>query len=568
MNALRSYFNRIQGRLLAAFMTGFVGTIAIYWVADQSFDQFTDQVTQRIDDLTRRTQIAAEFESVVADQVAQGQRLLLVFDTTAVEDLDSLAAQARSLHTAYVALPNLTDVERKQLDRVRVLHTRLTRDYDAVAALVAQGNTGAAVDRLKQVDPTIQEFRANHRAVKAGELAAVDQASASFRASVAQRQGVLLLLLGVSTVIGILFAYFTLYTIEKPLNRLVLAANQFGAGDLTVSVNGRMPEEFAVLAGAFTGMAGRIRTIVGETVETANRISASASDLSSVSEEVAASSGEVSTAMVDITSGAEEQALGLRTADEALKLMQRRATEIDQAAEQVRSVSGQIGDVAKGKRIDIGRAIGMLLEVREVVRLTSREVTELKRGSDNITAFVETIQGIARQTNLLALNAAIEAARAGEHGRGFGVVADEVRKLADGSARAADEVATSVRRIRSQIEAVASTMDAGYTKVSGVEEVAMGAQAAFEEIVAAVALVGGAAACVESAANENRKAVATVEQNVRAVGAAAESHAASAQQVSAAAEEQSAATEELSAASVELLHAAEHLKGLVSEFRT
>ena len=319
MNALRSYFNRIQGRLLAAFMIGFIGTLAIYRVADQSLDDFTQQVTQRIDDLTLRTQIAARFEGVVADQIAQGQRLLLLSDAAALEELDSIADEARALHTAYLEVPTLTDVERNQLDRVRVLHTRLTREYDEVAALVAQGNATGALERLRQLEPTIQELRANHRAVKAGELTAVDQASAEFRASVAERQGFLLLLLGVSTVIGILFAYFTLYTIEKPLHRLVIAADQFGSGDLTVSVNGRMPEEFRVLAGSFTGMAARIRTIVGETVETANRITASASDLSSVSEEVAASSGEVSTAMVDITSGAEEQALGLRTADDALK---------------------------------------------------------------------------------------------------------------------------------------------------------------------------------------------------------------------------------------------------------
>jgi methyl-accepting chemotaxis protein len=568
MKALRSYFNRIQGRLLTAFMTGFIGTLAIYWVASQSLDAFTDQVTERIEALTSRTRIAAEFEATAADQMAVGQRLILGADASAVAELDSIAGLARTLHNDYLKVTGLTEGERSQLARIRALHTRLTRAYQDVAGVMVAGDVAAAAALLRATEPTVQELRALNRGIRAGELTAVDQMSIAFRATVADRQGLLLLLLGISTLIGILFAYYTLYTIEKPLHRLVLAANQFGAGDLTVAVNGRMPEEFHVLAGAFTGMAGRIRTIVGETVETANRITASASDLSSVSEEVAASSGEVSTAMVDITNGAEEQALGLRMADDALKLMQQRATEIDQAADQVRNVSAQIGEVAKGKRIDVGRAIGMLLEVREVVRLTSREVNELKRASDNITTFVESIQGIARQTNLLALNAAIEAARAGEHGRGFGVVADEVRKLADGSARAADEVATSVRRIRSQIESVASTMDAGYAKVSGVEEAAMGAQAAFEEIVAAVALVGGAAACVESAANENRKAVGTVEQNVRAVGAAAESHAASAQQVSAAAEEQSAATEELSAASVELLHAAERLKELVSGFRT
>src|SRR5690606_10086083 len=155
---LRSYFNRIQGRLLAAFMTGFVGTLAIYWVADQSLDQFTDQVTRRIDSFNERTQLAAAFESIVSDQISHGQRLLFDADAEALEALDSLAAAARSIHGSYLALPGLTEVERNQLDRIRVLHTRLTREYGAVASLVAEGNTTAAVERLRRLDPTVQEL--------------------------------------------------------------------------------------------------------------------------------------------------------------------------------------------------------------------------------------------------------------------------------------------------------------------------------------------------------------------------------------------------------------------------
>jgi methyl-accepting chemotaxis protein len=209
----------------------------------------------------------------------------------------------------------------------------------------------------------------------------------------------------------------------------------------------------------------------------------------------------------------------------------------------------------------------MLLELREVVQSSSTEVNALERASERISTFVDTIQGIARQTNLLALNAAIEAARAGEHGRGFAVVADEVRKLADGSARAADEVDSTVRQIREQIDAFVSTMERGFARVAGVEETSKGAEAAFEEIIAAVEQVREAARSVVQAADSNRTAFETVDDAVRNVGAAAESHAASAEQVSAAAEEQSAATQEMSASSVELLMSADKLKELVSGFQ-
>jgi methyl-accepting chemotaxis protein len=314
-------------------------------------------------------------------------------------------------------------------------------------------------------------------------------------------------------------------------------------------------------------MADRFRNIVGETVSAAQKIGSSAHDLSSISEQVAASSGQVSTAMVGITSGAEEQAHGLRTVNEALEDIRRRAEEIDSSTDRVRDLSEQIRSLAEQKRLDIGRALSMLLELRQVVQSSRQEVTALEQASFTITNFVETIQGLARQTNLLALNAAIEAARAGEHGRGFAVVAEEVRKLADGSARAADEVATTVQHIRRQIESVVKTMEVGSTKVADVEQASLGAERAFEDIVEAVAEVREAAAVVAAAADDNQRAVHSVEQAVHTVGVTAESHAASAQEVSAAAEQQSAATQEMSAASVELLTAAEKLKDLVSGFK-
>jgi methyl-accepting chemotaxis protein len=565
MIELRGYFDRIQGRLLGALLIGFAGTLATFLIATISLDEFTNHVNDRVEVLQQRTDLALNYEAVVTDQLEAGAQFLLSGTPALRTQFDTLAGQARQLHSRYGALHDLSETEQSQLDRIGALHDRLTQ---AIFESGGQLSAEQAAAQLSALQPSLRELRAQIRGLNSGEVRKAEQASIAFRTASADRQRLLLFVLAASVMIALFFAYHTLSAIERPLTRLVTAANQFGAGDLTVSVNGKMPQEFRLLATSFTSMAERFRTVVGETVATANRITASASDLSSVSEEVAASSGEVSTAMIDITNGAEEQALGLRSVDEALRTMRSRAVEIDDASNEVRAISGHIGELASNKRRDIGRAITMLREVREIVHDAGQEVAELQRASARITAFVETIQGIARQTNLLALNAAIEAARAGEHGRGFAVVADEVRKLADGSSRAADEIDVAVRQVRRQIEDAAATMDRGVTQVSGVEDVSRSAEIAFEEILEGVERVRAAATSVEVAADENRSAVFSVEENVRAVGATAESHAASAQEVSAAAEEQSAATEELSAASVELLHAAERLKELVSGFRT
>ncbi|HEX2166921.1 MAG TPA: HAMP domain-containing methyl-accepting chemotaxis protein, partial [Longimicrobiales bacterium] len=456
---------------------------------------------------------------------------------------------------------------RSQLHSIRDEHVATIEALQEAQVDLLAGDPATAERVIRALEPTLRGLRARIRGVTLAELEALSDQTNAFDERVDTQETNLAIILVISLLISLLFAKLTLRAIERPLGGLVMAANQFGGGDLNVSVNGRMPDEFRVLAGAFTGMADRIRGVVGETVATANRIGQSASDLSSISEEVAASSGEVSTAMIGITNGAEEQAFGLGTVDQALEKMREGATQIEDSSRRVVELSSQIGDLATTKREDIGSALSMLLELREVVRVSAKEVRSLERASEKISTFVGTIQGVARQTNLLALNAAIEAARAGEHGRGFAVVADEVRKLADGSARAAQEVDTTVTQIREQIDSFISTMETGFSRVAGVEETSRGAEAAFEEILAAVEQVAEAAHRVVESAETNRTAFETVEDAVRNVGAAAESHAASAEEVSAAAEEQSAATEEMSAASVELLMSADRLKELVSGFK-
>ncbi|HUF49932.1 MAG TPA: methyl-accepting chemotaxis protein [Longimicrobiales bacterium] len=568
MNRIRAYFDRIQGRLIAALTLGALGMVVIFVISTRSVDRFTRDIGEELDRLQDRVMRMSQVETTITDQINRAEEFLITRDTAALNESVRLAARAQEEQNSIAGDSVGFSVEAvRELPVIRNVHTQTVIVTQEAQRDVTLGNEQAAVDRIREMAPRMRELRARIRRVNLAELQQLGaQIDAFERSAAAQRRGLWVVLL-VSLIVAGVLGYYTFQAIERPLNRLVAAANQFGTGDLNVAIDGRMPDEFRVLANAFTGMADQFRVIVGETVRTANKISQSASDLSSISEEVAASSGEVSTAMIGITNGAEEQAFGLRTVDEALERMRDGASAIEDSSHQVVELSSHIRELSERRRQDIGNALAMLLELREVVQSSGHEVRALEQASEKISAFVGTIQGIARQTNLLALNAAIEAARAGEHGRGFAVVADEVRKLADGSARASYEVDTTVSQIREQIDSFVRTMDRGFSRVAGVEETSKSAEAAFEEILAAVEQVRDAADRVVHAADTNRSAFETVDDAVRNVGAAAESHAASAQQVSAAAEEQSAATQEMSAASVELLMAADKLKELVSGFR-
>ena len=566
MNRIRAYFDRIQGRLLAALAPGALAMLVLFVVSTTTSRRIVEDLADQMESLRTRINLASELEGAVNDQVNAAQQYLIDRDPAALDSALLHAQKAQQLQSLLFT-EDTTGTVTQQVQRLRGDH-RLTIDaLDRAGSQLEAGDAAAAEQTVRGIEPTMRLIRVRLRDITFQEMRALESQADEFDERVDAQERNLAIVLVISLLISLLFAKLTLRAIEKPLGGLVLAANQFGGGDLNVAVNGRMPDEFRVLAGAFTGMADRLRGVVGETVATANRIGQSASDLSSISEEVAASSGEVSTAMIGITNGAEEQAFGLGTVDQALERMREGATQIEDSSRRVVDLSSQIGDLATTKREDIGSALSMLLELREVVRVSAKEVRSLERASEKISTFVGTIQGVARQTNLLALNAAIEAARAGEHGRGFAVVADEVRKLADGSARAAHEVDSTVSQIREQIDSFISTMETGFSRVTGVEETSRGAEAAFEEIFAAVQQVAEAAHRVVESAETNRTAFETVEDAVRNVGAAAESHAASAQEVSAAAEEQSAATQEMSAASVELLMSADRLKELVSGFK-
>src|SRR5207248_3455 len=306
------------------------------------------------------------------------------------------------------AVGGLTVEDRLTVNRVKQLHAAIQTEYSIAHALRDLGRdqeaaTRAAAVRLQVTDLTrlVRDLsrRQAQKAVKAAERLTADAAD---------RERKLWVFVVALVLLGFFLSRYTVQSVHGPLGRLVTAAERFGAGDLRPVTTGEMPREFRVLADAIQQMGDRLRRIVGEVIGESDRIAGAAGDLSAVSEQLAASSSEVSTAMVEISGSADYQRAALGTMGTGLEELRLAATEMAEAAERTARLGEEIRTVADRHRGDVAAAGKALLDVREVVQTTSRQISELAQLSAAIDDFVDLIKRISSQTNLLALNAAIE----------------------------------------------------------------------------------------------------------------------------------------------------------------
>ena len=557
----------IRWRIILGLSGLLAGLVIAALVGITSLGTLRRSLATEIERLRVSSEVGNGLVTAVFDEIRAAEQYLSERGDSISNQFQGAVDSAFSYQKRLDGLPGLTEADRITVNRIKQIEAAIHVDYALAHANLDIGRTREAQALSVGARPEVTELTLLVRDLSARQSDKAAVVGQRLAALARQREIVLWLVLIATALVGGVVGVFTLRWVEGPLVRLVTAAERFGSGDLRPVTTGRMPREFQVLADAMRLMGERLRGIVSEVVGSADKIAASASDMSAVSEELAASSSQVSSAMLEISTGAEHQRNELNATQSALEQQRKSTTEMSDAAARVARLGEEIRSVADRHRHDIAAAGNTLLDVREVVRTTGTEVTQLAEQSAAIDDFVDLIKRISSQTNLLALNAAIEAARAGEHGRGFAVVAEEVRQLADESARAAEDVARTTRVIREQVEEVTATMAVGQAKVRGIESVAEGAARGLTEIVAAVEQVEQAAARVTHAAQENRGVTEQLGAQAQQVVSRAVSHASSAEEVTAATQQQGASTQEMAAAAGELLQAAEKLRGLVRGFR-
>lgn len=361
----------------------------------------------------------------------------------------------------------------------------------------------------------------------------------------------------IACVVAVLIGIIISTGIQKNMKRISGRLEEVAEGNLTTKVSVKGHDEFNNLAVVANHMINNNKKLV-------QKVSGATDTLESSAQEVRQASNVMKDYSVNIIQAIDEINDGITKQSEHAEECVRKTDTLSEEIQNVSSIAGQVEGLVSEAENMISHGMQMVQTLGERATKTTdvtikveTSIEELKKESEIINEFVETITDISEQTNLLSLNASIEAARAGEAGRGFAVVASQIQKLADQSNESANQIDQIIHALIEDSEKAVKTMDEVKTIMNLQSENVHKTGQVFEQvrdgISSSISGVGEIAAKTTQL-DKARGDVVDVVQNLTAI----------AQQNAASTEETSASVMEVSNVMQEIMENANRLKEIAS----
>jgi CHASE3 domain sensor protein len=204
MNRIRAYFDRIQGRLLAAFALGALGMAVIGFVSMRA-GGYTEQIADDLSRLQLRSDHSFQLYATISDQHNATQQYLIGRQPAVLADADSIAAVARRISTNYRQLEGLDSLQLRQLDAIAASQDATMASIDSARADVAAGEGARALERMAVLDSEMRELRSRIRALNAGELRTLEQQTNAFVERIAGQRQLLAGILVITAIVVLVF---------------------------------------------------------------------------------------------------------------------------------------------------------------------------------------------------------------------------------------------------------------------------------------------------------------------------------------------------------------------------
>lgn len=366
---------------------------------------------------------------------------------------------------------------------------------------------------------------------------------------------------------GLLFVYFIVKNILKPIRRLQASAEKISRGDLTGQVEVNSSDEIGALAASFNHMVQSLRSILTKLSASVEYMSSSSEQLKASSEQTSQATSEVAVATEQVASGAERQTEKIEHNSAALEEVTGGVKKIEERTDNVLQLSVETAERAREGSRYVESNLSQMQDIHHSVTASNQVIQALSDRSKEIGGILEVITGIASQTNLLALNAAIEAARAGEQGKGFAVVAEEVRKLAEQSSTSAEQIGTLINSIQNDAEQSVIQMEGVSKNAKQGLTVSEDTSKQFQQILDSMEHMAPKIEEVTGTIRSMAGSVERISHSASDISSIAQENAASSEEVAASTQEQLASMQEISSAAETLASMAEDLQQEVSYFK-